>query len=109
MAEPPVEGITIRNDGDRVIIEVDGARWEGTAREAERLLTRLHYVLGRARPGLGIGSMFLNGTLWGAKFIEPDSDDAIDEMRYVVDRLQAKLEEIAAGGESSGDPPISGD
>lgn len=87
MTERPVEGITIEDAGDRVVIQVREGRWEGNAAEAERLLSRLHYVLARARPGTNIASMFLNGKLWGAKFVERDPRTAIREMRVLVDQL----------------------
>ncbi len=51
MTEPTVEGIRNEEHCERVVIEVPGGRGEGSAADAERLLTRLHYVLGRARPG----------------------------------------------------------
>jgi hypothetical protein len=96
MSESPVAGITIQDDGDTVTIEVDGGRWQGSASDAERLLTRLHYVLGRARPGTHIVSLFLDGKLWGGKVIEEDRRVAIREIRAAVDdlaRFVASLEE----------------
>ena len=94
MAEPPIPGIEISSDEDRVVIEIAGGRWEGTAAQAERVLTGLHYALARARPGTNIGSMFLNGTLWGGKFIEPDEGEAALEMRNLLERLEAKLDSL---------------
>ncbi len=102
MTDPQVEGIVITNDGDRVVIEASEGRWEGTAAEAERLVTRLHYVLDRARPGTNIASMFLNGTLWGGvKFIEEDRLAAIREMKALIDGLANKLRSLEdlVGGE----------
>lgn len=104
MTELPVEGITIDDAGTRVIIEVRGGRWEGNAAEAERLLTRLQYVLARARPGTNIASMFLNGQLWGAKFIETDRQAAIREMRVLVDQLATY---VASVDEDTDDPQAS--
>lgn len=91
MTERRVEGIIIDDDGDRVVIRVPDCRWEGSASEAERLLTRLHYVLARARPGTNIASMFLNGQLWGGKVVETDRADAIHEMRILIDQLALKV------------------
>jgi len=101
MPEPEIDGISITDVGDRVIIEVAQRRWEGSASEAERLLTRMHYVLARARPGTNIASMFLGGTLWGGKFIEEDRAQAIREMRSLIDQLServAALEEAIIQG-----------
>ena len=92
MTGQQLEGITISDAPDRVVIEVAGGRWEGSAAEAERLLTHLHYVLARARPGTNIASMFLDGTLWGSKFIATDRRTAIREMRDLVDQLARKIE-----------------
>ncbi|HEX8054657.1 MAG TPA: hypothetical protein VF517_16845 [Thermoleophilaceae bacterium] len=100
MTERPVEGINITEVGDRVVIEVDNGRWEGTAAQAEQLLTRLHYVLARARPDTNIASIFLNGELWGGKFTETDSQAAIRKMRHTIDQLAdyvASLESGAGG------------
>ena len=96
--ERRVEGISIEKAGDRVIIDIAGGRWEGSAAEAERLLTRLHYVLARVRPGTNIVSMFVNGELWGGKTIETNPAQALADVRYILERLQAqipKLEEQA--------------
>jgi hypothetical protein len=105
MSEPPVEGITISNEGERVVIEAREGRWEGSAAEAERLLTRLHYILARARPGTNIGSVFLNGRLWGGKVVEKDPAEAIRKMRAVVEQLAqyvASLEDEADDSASDG-------
>jgi len=91
MTEPEVEEITIKDAGDRVVIEAPEGRWEGSAAEAERLLTRLHYVLARARPGTNIASMFVDGKLWGGKVIETDRRTAIREMRVLIDQLARKI------------------
>lgn len=96
MSEAPVAGISIQDEGDTVAIEVEGGRWQGTPADAERLLTRLHYVLGRARPGTHIVSLFLDGKLWGGKVIEDDRRLAIREIRAAVDdlsRFVASLDE----------------
>ena len=101
MTDQGVVGIEIRDNGDRVVIEVPGERWEGSAAEAERLLTRLHYVLGRARPGTNIASVFLNDQLWGGKLIETDPSEAVREMRAFVEALSRHLdalEEAARAG-----------
>jgi hypothetical protein len=90
MTGPGVEGITITDAGDRVVIEAPQGRWEGSAGEAERLLTSLHYVLARARPGTNIASMFVDGKLWGGKVVETDRRAAIREMRVLVDQLARK-------------------
>lgn len=87
MTERAVQGITISETADGVAIEVPDGRWEGNAAEAERLLTRLHYALERARPGTNIASMFLNGQLWGGKFIEADRRTAIRDMGLLIDQL----------------------
>lgn len=89
MPEGSVPGITITNDGDNVVIEVEGGRWEGSAAQAERLLTALPYALNRARPGTNIASLFLNGQLWGGKAIETDRRAAIRDMREALERLSA--------------------
>lgn len=87
MTEPAVGGIDIFEDGDRVVVEVERGRWEGSASDAERLLTRLHYVLDRARPGTNIASVFLNGQLLGGKSVEQDRRAAVQQMRVLVDQL----------------------
>lgn len=89
--ERGVEGISIEEVGDRVIIDVSGGHWEGSAAEAERLLTRLHYALARTRPGTNIVSMFVNGELWGGKTIETDPAQALADVRYILERLQAQI------------------
>jgi hypothetical protein len=38
--------------------------------------------------------MFLDGTLWGSKFIATDRRTAIREMRDLVDRLARKIESL---------------
>jgi hypothetical protein len=91
MSDRAVGGISIEERGDRVVIDVPGGHWEGSPAEAERLLTRLHYVLGRARPGTNIVSMFVNGQLWGGKTIETDPDQALDDVRQMLDQLVTHL------------------
>jgi hypothetical protein len=100
MSEPQVAGIRIHNEGDRVVIEVTGERWEGNARDAERLLTRLHYVLGRARPGTTIASVFVNGTLWGGKTLENDVESALDDARQLLADLSAQIDRLVAKRDS---------
>lgn len=95
MSQPPVQGISIEEDGHRIVIDVPGGRWEGTAAQAERLLTRLHYVLARARPGTNIVSMFVNGGLWGGKTIEPDPVRALDDVRQILEQLSAHTLKLA--------------
>lgn len=95
MSDPAVDGIRIDEHDDRVIIDVPGGRWEGSAAEAERLLTRLHYVLARARPGTNIVSMFVNGQLWGGKTIETDPDRALDDVHQILDQLSAHISKLA--------------
>jgi hypothetical protein len=94
MSEPPVEGVDIYDVGDRVVIEIGQARWEGSASDAERLLTRMHYVLGRARPGTNIASIFLNDQLWGGKLIETDRRQALREIRTYIDGLAKHVEAL---------------
>lgn len=77
---------------DRVTISIDGSEWDGTAAQAERVLTGLHYALARARPGINIGSMLVNGSLWGGKFIEADEEEAVRLMRTLVAQLGEHLE-----------------
>lgn len=89
MSEPLPE---IVSEGERVQISVPAGTWEGSAAEVERLLSALHYALARARPGTNIGSMFVNGSLFGAKFVEDDADAAIRQMRLLVRQMQEKLE-----------------
>jgi len=101
MTESAVEGIRIEERGNRVIIDVSGGRWEGSAAEAERLLTRMHYVLARARAGTNIVSMFVNGQLWGGKTIETDPDRALDDVGQILDQLSARILELA----EQGNPP----
>jgi hypothetical protein len=91
MTQSPPEDIEIRDNGDRIVIEIPEGHWEGTPAAAERLLTRLHYVLGRARPGTNIASMFVNGQLWGGKFIETNRHEALHDMRFLVDQLSSRL------------------
>ena len=100
MTESPVNGIQIDHSGDQVFIRIGEERWEGDARQAEKLLTRLHYVLGRARPGTHIASMFLNGGLWGAKFDEPDGEAAIRKMRELIRQLEARVGQLEAQADS---------
>lgn len=95
MSELPVDGISIEDRGDRVIVDVRGGRWEGSAAEAERLLTRLHHVLARARPGTNIVSMFVNGQLWGGKTIETDPARALDDVGQILDELSAQIPKLA--------------
>jgi hypothetical protein len=98
VTDPTIDGIKIEELGDRVVIDIPGGRWEGSASEAERLLTRLHYVLARARPGTNIVSMFVNGKLWGGKTIESHPDRALHDARRMLDQLAAhitRLEEQA--------------
>jgi hypothetical protein len=96
MTEQQISGIVVTHDGDRVVIEIPEGRWEGSASDAERLLTRLHYVLGRARPGTNIASMFLNGRLWGGKSVETDRHAAIEDMRVLIEQLAQKLSTLDA-------------
>jgi hypothetical protein len=96
MSASPLDGITVTNDGDRVVVEVAGGRWEGSAAEAERLLTGLHYAIGRARPGTTIVSLFLDESLWGAKTVEPDPARALAEARQVLDDLAAHVDRLIA-------------
>lgn len=91
MTEGAPDGITVSNEDERVVIEVRDGRWEGSPAEAERLLTRLHYVLARARPGTNIASVFLNGQLWGGKTIETDRDTAVREMQVLIDQLARRI------------------
>ncbi len=102
MTEPRVEGITIVDSGDRVVIEVPEGRWEGSAGEAERLLTRLHYVLARARPGTSIASMFVDGTLWGGKVVEADRRTAVHEMRLLIEQLARKIASMDEDADKDG-------
>jgi hypothetical protein len=88
------QGITIRTEGDRVQIEIADGLWEGDVGQAERVLTGLHYALERARPGTNIASMFLNGTLWGGKFIESDSEAAIVRMQSLIAGLRDVLDSL---------------
>ena len=97
----PVEGITIREDGDRVVIEVPNGRWEGSAIEAEHLLTLLHYVIARARPGTNIASLFLNDRLWGGKSIETDRRMAIRDMRAAIQQLADYLDSLDVDGDET--------
>lgn len=90
------EGITVEELDGRVVIEIPAKRWEGDAVQLERLLTQLHYVLGRARPGINIVSMFVNGKLWGGKTIEADPARALDNARHMIERLAAHVEELEA-------------
>lgn len=96
MSELSRAGIDIRDDGDRVVVEVPGGRWEGSAAEAERLLTHLHYVLGRARPGTNIVSVFVNDALWGGKTIQPDPEAALEDVKQLVDDLSARVDKLIA-------------
>jgi hypothetical protein len=104
MTEPSLDGITITEHGDRVLIEVPGGRWEGSASEAERLLTRLHYALARARPGTNIASMFVNGELWGGKTIETDPARALEEVRHLLEELATRIPKLAAQASGQGRP-----
>lgn len=99
MTEPTIDGIRIAEHGDRVIIDVPGGRWEGSAAEAERLLTRLHYVIARARPGTNIVSMFVNGKLWGGKTIETEPARALDDASRILDQLSAQIPKLAEQGD----------
>jgi hypothetical protein len=90
----PLAGIKIEDAGDRVRIKVGNGSWEGDAAQVERLLSGLHYALARARPGTGIGSMFLNGHLWGAKFVENDAVEAIRLMTNLVEQMREQLESM---------------
>jgi hypothetical protein len=101
VTEPTVDGIKIEELDDRVVIDIPGGRWEGSAAEAERLLTRLHYVLARARPGTNIVSMFVNGKLWGGKTIETDPDRALEDARRMLDQLAAHITRL---GEQTNQP-----
>ena len=105
MTEPAVEGISIEEHGARVVIDVPGGRWEGSAADAERLLTRLHYVIARARPGTNIVSMFVNGTLWGGKTIESEPGRALDDASRLLDQLSAQVPKLA---EQQAGPPTEG-
>jgi hypothetical protein len=90
----PLTGIEIENAGDRVRIKVANGTWEGEASEVERLLSGLHYALARARPGTGIGSMFLNGHLWGAKFVEGDPNESVRLMTHLVEQMREQLQSM---------------
>lgn len=90
----PLAGIEIEADGDRVRITVADSIWEGDAGQVERLLSGLHYALARARPGTGIGSMFLNDQLWGAKFVEGDKEQSIRLMSELVDQMREQLQSM---------------
>jgi hypothetical protein len=94
MTEHLPRGIKIADADDRVTITVDGGRWEGTAAEAERVFTGLHYALARARPGTNIASVFVNGGLWGEKFFEEDPEQALHLMRLLIARLGKFVEEM---------------
>ena len=94
VTDQPVEGITVTEVGDRVVIEVEGGRWEGSASEAERVFTRLHYAVARTRPGTNIASMFLDGELWGGKFFTADRATAIRVMRETLNQLTARLDDL---------------
>ncbi len=96
MTEPAVDDICIEQHGDRVVIDVPGGHWEGSAADAERLLTRLHYVIARARPGTNIVSMFVNGRLWGGKTIETEPARALDDASRMLDQLSAQIPKISA-------------
>lgn len=95
VTEPPVDGIRIEDDGDRVVVDVRDGRWVGSAAEAERLLTGLHYAIARARPGTTIVSMFVNGKLWGGKTIETETSRAVDDASRILDQLSAQIQKIA--------------
>jgi hypothetical protein len=90
-----LEGITVDNQGDRVVIEVEGGHWEGDPVAAERLLTGLHYALGRARPGTNIVSMFVDGKLWGGKTVQTDPARAMDDVRTLVEQLSRHTAKLA--------------
>lgn len=93
MTEPLPE---IEANGERVRVSIPSGVWEGSPAEAERLLSGLHYTLARARPGTNVGSMFVNGRLWGAKFVEDDPAEAIREMRHLVGLMREKLDSLEA-------------
>lgn len=95
MSELGVDGISIEERGRRVIIDVPGGHWEGSAAEAERLLTRLHYVLARARPGTNIVSMFVNGQLWGGKTVETDAERALEDVQHILEQLSVRATTLA--------------
>jgi hypothetical protein len=98
--EDLVPGIEISQQGATVTIAIGAESWQGSASQAERLLTALHYALNRARPGTNIASVFLNGKLWGGKLIETDEREAIRGMRATVEQLAeflASLEEKTQG------------
>jgi hypothetical protein len=84
-------GIEIESAGERVRITVADGIWEGDSAQVERLLSGLHYALARARPGTGIGSMFLNDHLWGAKFVERDREQSIRLMMDLIDQMREQL------------------
>lgn len=104
MSEPAIDGIRIEEHGDHVIIDVPGGRWEGSAAEAERLLTHLQYVLARARPGTNIVSMFVNGELWGGKTIETDPARALNDVREILDQLSAHIPKLVDQANRPVDP-----
>jgi hypothetical protein len=96
MAEPLPNGLRIESAPDHVTIEFGGARWEGTAAQAEQVFTGLHYAIARARPGTAIASMFFDGALWGGKFFEEDREAAIRHMRILLARLSDHLDTLPA-------------
>lgn len=96
MADGLPEGIRLDSEPDKVVVEIGTARWEGTAAQAERLLSGLHYALGRARPGTAIGSMFVNGGLWGAKVVEDDPDEALEKMQRLVEQMAQRIDTLQA-------------
>ncbi len=105
MTAPPLHGIEVSSSDDRVTVTIGDATWEGSAAEAERLITGLHYALARARPGTNIASVLVNGGLWGGKSIEMDARRAIDDMRQLVRGLSDALDRMAEQGEGGIGPP----
>jgi hypothetical protein len=102
MAELLPHDIRIESAEGRVTIAVGDVSRQLTAAEAERVLTGLQYAVGRATPGMSLGSIFVNGTLWGAKFVEIDQRAAIHAMQELIDRLARKLDEMMSSA-SEGD------
>lgn len=89
----------------RVVIEIAGGRWQGSAGDAERVLTTLYYALARARPGTNIASAFVNGSLWGGKFVETDPDRAIELMRSTIEKLAERVGSVEAQRPADADKP----
>lgn len=95
----------VQHADDRVVIEIPGGRWEGSAGDAERVLTTLFYALARARPGTNVASAFVNGVLWGGKFVETDPERAIELMQSTIERLAARVGSLEAQPPAELDKP----